>query len=148
MLAKIIILIFVFTVGFWAGLQYEARQAGNEAVCAKPSVTVVAAKPVSLMIDYGNGSLDTFSMELTEETSVFDLLQKAAATKEIELDYKDYGGEMGVFLEAIGGVANNMSENTFWQYWLNNKYAQIGPGQQRLSSGDHIVWKYIKGQFE
>lgn len=146
-IAKTIILIAVLLLGFASGIQYDKRTrlCGT---CQCPSLTVAPAKPVQLMLDYGNGKIDTYSMDLTKDTSVFELLQKSSQEKNIELKFKDYGGEMGVFVEAIGGIENNIAENKYWQYWVNNNYAQVGPSQQILQTGDVIQWKFIQGQFK
>lgn len=146
-IARIIIIIFIFFVGFFAGRQYSPESAETNGLCLSPALTVAEAEPVRLMIDYGNGQLDAYSMDLSEDTSVFQLLQSATDEKKVELKYKDYGGDMGIFVEAIGGVENNMGDNEFWQYWINNNYAQVGPGQHILKPGDQVQWKFIKGQF-
>lgn len=146
-IARIIIIVFIFYLGFFAGRQYTPESTETDSLCLSPSLTVAEAEPVHIMIDYGDGKLDTYSMDLSEDTSVFQLLQNATDEKGVELKFKDYGGEMGVFVEAIGGVENNMEDNEFWQYWINNNYAQVGPGQLTLKPGDQVQWKYIKGQF-
>ncbi len=145
-IARIVIVVSIFMFGFVLGGRGE-KPVVEENVCISPSLTVIEAKPVQLMLDFGDGKIETGTLDLSKDTTVYDFLESFTKENDIELKVKDYGGEMGVFVEAIGGIENNMSINKFWQYWVNNNYAQVGPGQQKLKSGDMVEWKFIQGQF-
>ena len=150
-LAKIIIAATIFLLGFYAGQHYivapdlpadqiRNREQGNEQTEELISV--------SLMIDYGNGEVKTFSnVEMESEATVFKLLEKVTRENNIKLGHKDYGNELGVLIESLGEAVNNSQTGHYWQYWVNNSYAQVVASNYQLKKGDIVEWKYIKGQF-
>jgi len=142
LLFKILILVAVFCGGLYLGV--------NKVLAPTvPSRQVINQEQISLMIDYGNGQVQTFgSLALNAETgTVFKLLEKIAEVNNLEFKYKDYG-DLGVFVESINGFINNGPADRYWQYWVNNEYAKVGASQQVLKSGDVVEWKYTKGQIK
>jgi len=146
-LAKIIIVLAAFLFGFYGGVQYaNAPDFGTK----QPGSTEQGQEEikVSLMLDFGEGEIKTFNdVKIQDQNNVFTLLEKVTGENNIELKYKDYGGEMGVFVEAIGGQESDFDADCFWQFWVNNEYAQVGPSSHKLQAGDVVEWKYTKGQF-
>lgn len=147
LIAKIIILVAVFFVGYYVGQKYELIT--TDSICLVNVNNLEAqTSQASLMFDFGNEQLQTFNnTEIESGDTVFDLLKKTTEQNNLEFSYKDYGGEMGIFVESINSIKNSISDNRFWQYWVNNVYAQVGAGSYELKDGDVIEWKYIKGQF-
>lgn len=151
--ARIIIVITVFLIGFYYG-QLKSKELiqnndlSNNQAQEEQRDSEETKKTASLMIDFQNGELKIFNdLELTENTSVFDLLKSALEEGGVDFVYKDYGGELGALVESINGVENNMKDGKYWQYWLNNEYAKVGASVQKIKNGDIIEWKFIKGQF-
>ena len=151
LIAKIIIVAAVFFAGFYFG----QKQLGSDFLIntnintnqANQAVTD-QKKTVSLMLDFGNGEIKTFKdIAIEEKTNLFDLLKKVTSENNLEFRYKDYGGDLGVLIESINNIGNNVGSDRFWQYWVNNEYAKIGASNYKLNPGDLIEWKYIKGQF-
>jgi hypothetical protein len=104
-------------------------------------------KTASLMIDYGNGQVKTYQdISISEKANAFDLLKSAADKNKITLGYKDYGGDMGVFIESIGGIGKDSSGKKWWQFWVNNKYSQVGVSSYKIHPGDVVEFKFIQGQ--
>lgn len=102
---------------------------------------------LSIMLDYGNGKIETYTdLTATKNETVFGLLKQITEKNKIELKYKDYGGDMGVFVESIGGAGVDPSGKKWWQYWVNNKYSQVGMSSYRIHSGDVIALKFAQGQ--
>ncbi|MCH7604849.1 DUF4430 domain-containing protein [Patescibacteria group bacterium] len=94
---------------------------------------------VDLLIDYGNGDLQSFSAELLfQGDTVLDLLYAMEKRRGIALETRNFLG-LGMFIEAIHGVRN--TNNFYWQYWVNGKYAEIGAGQYVLQDRDEVLWK-------
>ena len=83
-----------------------------------------------------------------DDSSVFEILQKIASENNIELNYKDYGGDMGVFIESINGKQNDFDSGYYWQYWVNGQYAKVGASSYELQDGDVVEWKYVEGQMD
>ena len=146
-LAKIIIIVFVFLAGFYFGQQYT----GTVDLQNNDSGAVEQDKEqasVSLMLDFGDGRIKTFSnIAVDDNATVFELLEKITAENNLELKYKDYGGDMGAMIESIGEPASDSMADSYWQFWVNNEYALIGASNYHLQDGDVVEWKYIKGQF-
>ncbi len=100
---------------------------------------------VHFLIDFGNDELQTFPHTAFEENeTLWKVLQRTLQEENISVDYREYEG-MGVFIESIGGVAN--SGTTYWQYWVNGIYAEIGASAYLVQPGDTILWKFTKNQF-
>ena len=148
-LARIIIIIAIFFIGFYTGQQYLPDTTPVDEQPVDGSLQNAEQITASLMLDYGNGKIETFNnVVLAKNTnSVFDLLEKVTTENEIELKSKDYDGELGVFIESIGEQKSDFTADQFWQYWVNNEYAKIGASNHKLEDGDVVEWKFTKGQF-
>lgn len=97
------------------------------------------------MLDFGNSEIKSFtSLDFTKNQNVFDLLKQITGQNNIELLYKDYGGDLGIFIESIGGIKNN--NDSYWQYWVNNQYSTKGVSSYVIQPNDVIEFKFIKGQ--
>lgn len=94
---------------------------------------------VDVFIDYGNGDVQSFSEEvLLNGSTVFDVLKALERRYGIPLETRNFPG-IGVFIEAIHGVHN--SNTSYWQFWVNGEYAQVGAAQYVLQDGDKVLWK-------
>jgi len=143
-LAKIIIVAAIFIAGFYFGTQQALSPIDDSAQINQEISSQIQS---SLMIDFGDGKVKTFSnVILADGTTAFDFLKKVTTENNLKLDYKDYGAEMGVFVESIDGIGNDLGSDKFWQYWINNQYSEIGASSYKLKAGDSVEWKYIKGQ--
>jgi len=114
-----------------------------------PSVAEqVVPKTVSIMFDFGDGTVKTFSeISLPKESStVFDILSVLSAEKKIDLAYKDYSGDLGVFIQSINSVPSEGNTDKWWQFWVNNNYSLVGVSGYNVNSGDVIEFKFTKGQ--
>ena len=101
-------------------------------------VTTVQEKQniaVDLMLDYGNGDVQSFSDQvLQSDDTVLDLLEQSG----VSLEKRSFPG-MGMFIEAINGVHN--SNNYYWQFWVNGEYAKVAAEKYVLEDGDKVLWK-------
>ncbi|NUM25735.1 MAG: DUF4430 domain-containing protein [Candidatus Buchananbacteria bacterium] len=141
LIVRAVIIVAIFIAGFFVGNQYQTifdssvKQTENQSTA------------INVMIDSGKEIKLYERVSIAENETVFELLKKIADENNLELGYKDFGGELGVMIESIGGVKNDVSSNGFWQYWVNNSYAQVGPSSYRIHAGDSITWKYVTNQF-
>lgn len=147
LLAKIIIAVAIFVAGFYVGGQQALSPSdGNKAINQPLEQNQKETIIVSLMLDFGNGQVRTFNdVSLAKDAAVFALLEKVTSENNLKLSSKDYG-ELGVFVEGVGDIKNSIAGDKYWQYWVNNKYAEIGASAYNLNDGDFVEWKYIKGQ--
>src|SRR3989344_7287649 len=91
----------LFGAGFYTGQRYD----GNDRTELETAGQSLPLATVSLMVDFGNGTVKTVSdIPWNTGQTVFDVLKKLDTEKKLALSYKDYGGELGAFIEAIDGV--------------------------------------------
>jgi hypothetical protein len=141
----LIIVAVVFLLGISVDREYNDREYKSPDNKSVQNQTQTAA--ASLMIDYGNGKVRAYTdLSVTDEATVFDLLKQAADENKIDLKYKDYGGELGVFIESIGGIGKDPAGKKWWQYWVNNRYSQVGVSAYKVQHGDVVEFKFIQGQ--
>lgn len=134
----VIIFIVAFILGASFAYYFVSRQAFSPAVQE-------GTDSVSIMFDYGNDKIDVTSLSIpTANATLFDVLKKASDDKKIKFNYKDYGGSLGIFIQSINEVAG--TEERYWQYWVNNVYAQVGASSYVVQPGDIIIFKLIKSQ--
>lgn len=95
-------------------------------------------KKATLIIDDGTESPQRFKMEVSAETTVFDLLKQTG----VALEYTEY--DIGIFIDAIGGIWNDRKEKKNWMYYINDERAKKGAGKQIVEPGDKIEWRYEK----
>lgn len=140
--AKIVLIVAIFFAGLYIG--------GTPALSPSNGSNAPAeneAAEVSVMLDYGDGTLKTFKgIDVTASTTVLDVLKQVTASAKIEFAYKEYG-DLGAMVESIDGRMNDLKNDRYWQFWVNNVYSTAGASVYRLNAGDVIEWKYIKGQF-
>lgn len=123
----------------------------TEAMVAEPTTTekvsgVIQEKKekegtVLLTIENGEGKQSTI-VTVTEEASVAEVMDKAAAENKLSWRVTDYGESMGVLVEEINGVANNSGQNRYWYLYVNGALSPVGASQAKVKAGDEITWKY------
>lgn len=101
-------------------------------------------KPVaSIMLDFGDGTIDTIDIAPKSNERLLDILKRAAKDKRLSFSYKEFKG-LGLLVEEIGGRRN--TNDRYWQYWVNNRFAAVGADSYVVQPGDIIEWKYTASQ--
>ena len=139
--------LFLFAIVFFAGgTLFGAsfiRQNIPDSPLSSPAAT--AEKAVSVMIDYGGGTLTTFTdIQFGDGETLFELLAKKLSAESITFEYRDYK-ELGKLITRIGDKENGDGKQ-YWQYWVNNRHAEVGADAYALRPGDVIEWKFLKSQ--
>ena len=141
-LVRIILVITIFTVGFYFGFGYKEKINLSDSQERKIEEK---NENLSLMLDFGDGMVKTFNdVSVFKSLSVFELLEKVSEDNNFELKYKDT--EMGVFIESIDGIQNDFKTNKFWQFWVNNNYSKVGASDYILKGGEIIEWKFLNNK--
>ncbi len=97
---------------------------------------------VDLTIIYSEEDEQLFQEEkITQGSSVLDLLLHI---EELQVITEQFPG-VGVFVKEIGGVKG--TDNTYWQYFVNNNYAEKGAGDYILQDKDSVSWKLTDSYF-
>lgn len=136
-----VVIFAVFLLGVSVGSGYKG--VGMVPITQNQNQTEKA----SLMVDYGNGKVETYNdIVVKSGETVFSVLKKATESRKVDLKYKDYGGNLGVFVESIGGTGKDPFGKKWWQYWVNNTYSQVGASTYKVESGDIIEFKFTEGQ--
>jgi len=148
LLAKIIIVIAIFFAGFYFGHQQALSPSNGLFGLDKTNQAEQATIQVSLTLDFGQDDIQTFNdIELEAGTTVFELLEKITQENNLEFSYKDYGSELGALVESINNVSNDVKADLFWNYWVNDVYAEVGASNYQLKDGDRVEWKYTSNPF-
>lgn len=69
-------------------------------------------------------------------------LDAASKTGSFTYSVKDFGGSLGLFLEAIGTDSGAADFSTYWSYDLNGQSAQQGISSQIVNSGDSLYFHF------
>jgi hypothetical protein len=105
----------------------------------------VPVAQVDITIDYGDDTLATTQLSVMldpdQTEDLFAVLRRGLAESDIEVTYKDFGGDMGMFIETINGVGKG-SLSKWWQYWVNDQYATVGVSSYTPVAGDVIKFVY------
>jgi len=99
---------------------------------------------ISVLIDYGNGSVKWCDRLVLPQTSTIFNATLVVAT----VDYTDYGS-LGIFLDAIDNVWSNSS--FYWSSWFWNfteckwMMVEVPFNSYSLHHGEIIAWHYAEG---
>lgn len=101
---------------------------------------------VSLMIDTGDDLLGFSDVLLQDTDTVYSVLERLARENDVLLiDVIDYA-DLGVFINSINNKQSG-DNNKYWQYWVNNEYADAAADKYVLRNGDVILWKFTSSRF-
>lgn len=130
-ISKFIVLVLVFAAGFAIGADYAGKET---------TAPAGQAGTASITLDFG----DRETTEIPETVvsagdSVFDLLINSGA----DVEFRDFGGDLGIFIESINGVGKRQEdEGKWWQFWVNGEYAQTSASSIGVNPGDEILFKF------
>ncbi len=84
-----------------------------------------------------------------EPGTVAEQLFEYAKKNNIDIKYKDYGPDMGIFVQSIAGVPEDINTKTdkWWQFWVNGKYSNKGASSVEVKEGDEIIWRYAPANY-
>ena len=143
---KFILLALAFGIaGFLIGLGASDFQNAN--LPQKKEQAAVYSAAASLMIDTGDDLLGFEYIPLQTADTVYSVLDKLSKENEsLSLDIVDYG-DIGMFINSINNYKSG-DNNKYWQYWVNNKYADVAADKYVLEDGDVILWKFTSSRFQ
>lgn len=102
------------------------------------------AATVRLVIDYDDGAQKILTrLAWTDGMTVEDVLKAAhAAPHGITLESR--GSKDTFFVLKIDDLSNksDADRKKNWQYWVNEKYAKMSAGVQKVAAGDTVLWKF------
>lgn len=134
-------------VGFLLGLSAATTISPAVVRDNKTVTSSLKAQAASIMIDTGRDILGFQKLSLQSGDTVFSLLTRLdASQKSLTVASQDYK-DLGVMIQSINGFKNG-GNGRYWQYWVNNEYAQAAADKQPVLPGDAIMWKFTSSQFQ
>lgn len=121
------------------GARVKPRQEAGKVRSAEQAETEAPIEgKATLIVDDGTGSPQEIETEFGEGDTVFDLLKQAG----VDIEYTE--SNIGIFIDAIGGIFNDEKENKYWMYYVNSEMVKKGVGEQSVEPGDKIEFRYGK----
>jgi biopolymer transport protein ExbD len=133
----ILILLFLFSIIYINSTNSPENIQSNQNTSQDQNQT--QKKSVRLQIDYGNGEINTYEYNFTDNKSAFDILKDTAVKENIPLETQQY--DFGVFIKSIG--EKESTTDKAWIYFINGKSGQVAADKYELKSTDSVEWKYI-----
>jgi hypothetical protein len=106
---------------------------------------VEKAKTVSVMLDYGDGTIKTWDdVDISKSANLFEVLKTLSAGSDgFALDAKP-PGEYGVMIDRIGDKKNGDEGGKYWLFYVNGKMGEKSSDNTELKPGDVVEWKFVK----
>lgn len=129
-----LLLALVFVVGLGLGVSINLP--------SLPLATSPNSGAVSLMLDYGDGSVKTYNnVSVSANENLFQVMERTAKENNLTFESKEYEG-LGALITKIGEKENG-ADSRYWQYWVNHKKPEVGASAYILQPGDFVEWKFI-----
>jgi len=80
-------------------------------------------------------------VESTNNTTIASLLFQTAEFYNFSVEKEFWPGYQSYFIKRIGNLTNGM-DNRYWQYYVNNEYADKGCSTYYLMDNDSIHWSF------
>ena len=110
-------------------------------VADSPSSLVASSKVFNLTVNFPESGKQ-YNVLVKGETTVEQVLVRATEQYGLLFDTKDYGEDLGVFVEAINGVAGDADRGTYWHFYVNDTLSPVGASAAMVKPGDEVTWKY------
>lgn len=76
--------------------------------------------------------------------NAFELLKRITNG---DIEYTDWGGDLGMFVDCIGGVCRTKYYEYFWSLYINGRLSEVGASGYITKPNDTIEWKYAEADF-
>ena len=137
-----IFLIIGLIVGFAAGFLFKGGNFSNQPSLPRNTANQNQESKVSLMVDFGDGDVKTYNdISISQGENLFDAMKKVIQEGGVAFEYKEYK-DLGMLITKIKDKENGAG-NKYWQYWVDNKKADVGASSYFPQNNDIIEWKFI-----
>ena len=137
--ALLAVVLLIAAVVAVRGKREISQQSSDEGWTPSPAAQ---GETVSLEIDFGNGVQQRFEALLWQpEMTVAELLQAASKFRP-GITFTQQGKGKNGFLTALQGLANEEAGGRYWTYQVDGKHGQVSFCLQKLSPGQHVLWKF------
>lgn len=125
-------------LAFLLSLTFVATEKFTKAPASSPSPQIEQLKyiDVPITIDYQQEGKNAESKLVTvkEGITAWEAFKKGIGEQNVE--YKDYGGDLGIFIIGINSV--KPSGNKFWLFKVNGQSASVGVSSYKIQNGDKL----------
>lgn len=138
----ILLVIAIIVIGYGSARSLLPLKIG-----ANNSTTSILEQPVEenipVFLTIGD---EKYQAEIKSNSTAYDLMKMLQTTQNLKFNAKEYEG-MGVLVEEINGIKNDLENNKFWIYYINDAAAQEGISTYILQPNDVISWKFEAYKF-
>jgi hypothetical protein len=138
---KKILLYIALTIIFITGIGLYFKNSNLNLKVTQEKTKV--EKEVKTSIDFGDGTVVTYSEKDFQDKNAYDLLKKTVEVNKIKMAVKQY--DFGVMIEEIDGRKN--TNEKAWIYFIDALSASNAADKYIVQEGDLIEWKFIKPEF-
>lgn len=96
---------------------------------------------VVLVIEYPDEPMQ-YDVVVNGETTVEQVLNKAVNEHDLRMSSKDFGGELGIFVESFGDITNDEASGLYWHLYVNGELSPLGASSAKVKAKDIVTWKY------
>lgn len=107
-----------------------------------PVAEETQVQTLNFKFDSGDEILEFYDVEINRGETLFEVIKRVTEQNGVEFSYKDFGGELGIFIESINNSSLQESKTKWWQYWVNEEYSQMGVSSYQVKAGDIIVFRF------
>jgi len=116
------------------------------ATIAETSLGAAPKTSASLVVDYGDGVEVHFTdLKWRDGMTVLDVLSAAKAHRH-GITFTQRGTGSSALVTKIGDLANE-GDGKNWIYYVNGKTGEVSAGVHPLKSGDAVLWKFQKYEY-
>jgi transcriptional regulator len=138
---KFILFLLISTI-FLACSQNVDTNNQNKLIESKDPIDLEEEKKITgVFIIKVNDQKKEINYEIKQGKTIFDLMQNLKETNN-NFDFKYQESNIGVFVEEINGIKNDLNNNKFWIYKINDKEAEVGVSSYILQGGEKIEFEY------
>jgi len=83
----------------------------------------------------------------TKNTTVADLLFECADHYDIPFDTEYWDGYNSYLIDSINNTSNGI-DGRFWQFYVNDQYADVGCSNYYLKNYDQVEWRFVSSHFQ
>ncbi len=83
-----------------------------------------------------------YPVAVSQDSTAYDAMRKAERTFPFRFSGKDFGEELGFFVESVNGVPNDTVNRRYWTLYVNGVTATVGVSNYIVKEGDHIEWRF------
>lgn len=139
--AFIVVAAAAFLLGWSFGPQLAPAPVANTPAANAPA-SETAAQSVSLMFDYGDGTVKTYeNVAFTEGQTLFDVTKAAIEGAGLTFKFQP-PGQYGILIDQIGHMPGG-TDGKYWLWYENNRMGQVASDAYKLQNGDVIEWKFV-----